>query len=147
MSAPYKRILVPLDSSPLSELAVPEAVAVSRAFGGELTLLHVLAPMADVLHISGYDVPIDEQLEVRTDQALRHLAKVRDALAGGVTAHLDVQMGPAASTILARSSGFDLLVMATHGRSGVGRWVLGSVAEKVLRGAPIPILLVRALGV
>jgi nucleotide-binding universal stress UspA family protein len=147
MPVPYKHVLVPLDGSKLAEVAIPEAVNLAEATGAELTLLQIVLPITDVLETDGYPLHIDEQFEARRARAFEYLDRVRHRLgARSVTIHVAVEMGPPADAILdyVRAHSIDVVVMATHGRSGVRRWVFGSVADKVLRGASSAVLLVRA---
>jgi nucleotide-binding universal stress UspA family protein len=147
MSNRYKRLLVPLDGSKLAEVAIPDAVALAEATGAELTLLHVVSSISDIVQTDGYPLHVDEQYESRRAQALEYLDVVRHRLgARNVALHVAVEMGSPADVILeyVRGHAIDLVVMATHGRSGVKRWVFGSVADKVLRGASGLVLLVPA---
>lgn len=138
------RILVPLDGSALAESALPKAVEMARV--GLSGLLLVRAAEAHTL--PGAD-PIDAQVEV-VREAEEYLKGVADRLArdGVRNVETSVWYGPAASAIVdaARLRKADLIVMTTHGRSGLGRLILGSVAESVLRGTSTPILLLRAFG-
>jgi nucleotide-binding universal stress UspA family protein len=136
----FKTILVPLDGSALAEGALPRATALARE-GAQLILLraaeaHTL-PTADAA---------EAQVKV-VREAEDYLAGVKARLAKtGVTrVETSVWYGPPADAIVeaARFRNADLIVMSTHGRSGVGRLVLGSVAESVLRGSKTAILLVR----
>jgi nucleotide-binding universal stress UspA family protein len=137
-------MLVPLDGSELAEQAL--AKALEFAEGGEPTLLLVRAAEASTW--PGVD-PTDEQVRVVHD-AEQYLDAVRANLAakGFRKVETSVWYGPPASAILeaARVAKADLIVMTTHGRSGFGRLILGSVAEAVVRGTSIPILLLRAAG-
>ncbi|HET7874228.1 MAG TPA: universal stress protein, partial [Methylomirabilota bacterium] len=138
------RILVPLDGSTLAEAAIPKAVEMARM--GLSGLLLVRAAEAHTL--PGAD-PTDAQVEV-VREAEEYLKDVAERLArdGARNVETSVWYGPAASAIVdaARLRKADLIVMTTHGRSGLGRLILGSVAESVLRGTSTPILLLRAPG-
>ena len=144
----YKNILVPLDTSELAELALSDALSLARLCQAELTLLHVIAPADRVFATDlGYTVYIDQHWDDQKQQALDYLDNVCQRLAcRDLSVHKAVETGAAAETIVdyASKNGIDLIVMATHGRSGLQRWVYGSVADKVLRGATGPVLLVRA---
>lgn len=135
------KILVPLDGSALAETALRKAVELAR---GEATL--VLLRAAEAHTLPGAD-PIDAQV-ITVREAEEYLAAVRARVAeagvGKVETH--VWYGPPASAIVeaARVQKVDLIVMSTHGRSGLGRLILGSVAESVLRGTTTPILVLRA---
>jgi nucleotide-binding universal stress UspA family protein len=132
-----KRILVPLDQSPLGEAKLPVAEDQARAFDAELILLHVLPPEA--LDPSGAVSPEEAHARTYLDTVA---ARMR---AEGVTAYGLVRAGPAAQTIVdeARERAVDLIVLGANVRSTLPRAVLGSVADEVVRNAPCPVLLVR----
>lgn len=138
------KILVPLDGSVLAEQALTKALDVVE--GGEPTLLLLRAAEASTW--PGVD-PTEEQIRV-VREAEQYLAAVQARLAakGLRKVETSVWYGPPASAIVeaARVANADLVVMTTHGRSGLGRLILGSVAEAVLRGTSTPILLLRADG-
>jgi nucleotide-binding universal stress UspA family protein len=136
-----RTILVPLDGSPLAERALPEAVELARQRGARLLLLR-----AAEAHVPLGADPTQAQVRV-VQEAEAYLASVKAQLAatGIPDVETSVWYGPPASAIVeaARLRGADLIVMTTHGRSGLGRLILGSVAESVLRGTTTPILLLR----
>lgn len=135
-----QRILVPLDGSDLAERALPVAVRLARAGGGQLTLLLVL-PDADARAEGGDDGDlVGQAMQAYLEQVAKRLGEERIAIT------CTVARGDPASTIVeeARSAGAGLVVMGTHGLGGLGRWVYGSVAEAVLRTTPVPVLLLRA---
>ena len=137
-----KTILVPLDGSPLGELALTPAVDLARDKGARLILLR-----AAEAHTLVADPTEAQVAAVR--EAEDYLAAVRARVAAAITeVETSVWYGPPAEAIVeaARYRGADLIVMSSHGRSGLGRLVLGSVAEMVLRATPTPILLIRAGG-
>jgi len=141
-----QRILVPLDGSPLAELALPEALELSKLPDSMVILLHVVAPIDDVIS-NGHVISIDQQWEHRRVQALRYLRSICSRHEWQhANVHTEVEMGRTAEVILdfARKHNIDRIVMSTHGRTGVNRWVYGSVADKVLRGADRTVVLVRA---
>lgn len=144
----YKHILVPLDSSELAETALEDAFSLAQCNGAEVTLLHVIPPIEQVLAVeTGHPVFIDQQWDSHKTQAHRYLNSICQRYGcPEVPVHLAVEMGLAAETIIDHSKELpiDLIVMATHGRSGLSRWMYGSVADKVLRGANVPVLLVRS---
>ena len=142
----YKRILVPVDGSETSNKAVVAALQMARENGGRVRLVHVLDELA---YLSGYEIGGD-LLKVARDYALKVLD---DALAmaksAGVPTDTKLMEAPGARlgevvADEARSWEADLIVTGTHGRRGVGRVLLGSGAEQVLRLAPVPVLAVRA---
>lgn len=140
----YAKILVPLDRSAGAEAALAVAADLARGNGAVIRLLHV-APSPVAIVAEGRVVAYADQESER----LRHDAEVylRGAAAG--LGHLPVEhavrFGEPVEEILqeAREWGADLIAMATHGRSGVTRLVVGSVAETVLRRSEVPVLLVR----
>lgn len=136
-----KKILVPLDGSALAELALPKAIELARGARGALLLLRA----AEAHTLPGVD-PTDAQVRV-VEEAEAYLAHVAARLetADGPPVETSVWYGPPAVAIVeaARLRGIDLIVMTTHGRSGLPRLFFGSVAESVLRGTATPILLIR----
>lgn len=136
----YDRILVPLDGSDVARAIVPQVQDMAAAHGAEVILLHVL-PAAGVHPATAAE---------RQEQAEEHMAEVEQALRGaGVNARHTIRHGsdPAGEIVdYAEVNKIGLIAMSTHGRGGVGRWVFGSVAAKVLEGTTKPILLVRAPG-
>jgi nucleotide-binding universal stress UspA family protein len=137
-------ILVPLDGSALAEAALPRALELAEVSGARLVLLR--AALASTL--PGADSTEAQVRVVREAEA--YLANVRDRLTrrSGVKIETSVWYGPPAYAIVeaARIQKVDEIVMTTHGRSGLGRLLLGSVAESVVRGTTTPILLLRAEG-
>ena len=132
-----KRILVPLDLSPLGEAKLPVAEAQARAFGAELILLHVLPPEA----VDRTGAVSSEEARART-----YLDTVVARMRGdGVAAQPIIRIGPAAATIVeeAREVGANLIVLGASVRAGLPRAFLGSVADEVVRLAPCPVLLVQ----
>jgi len=134
-------ILVPLDGSVLAEAALAPAVALARANNAKLVLLRATeahaAPLTD----------LTEAQVAAVRGAEEYLDSVRTRINGVELAAVDTSVwyGPPAEAIVeaARFRRADLIVMSSHGRSGVGRLVLGSVAETVLRASTVPILLLR----
>ncbi len=135
----FDKILVPLDGSVLAEAALAKAVAIAN--GGSLSLLCA----AEAPFLPGAD-PIDAQVAAvrEAEEYLDSVAKrLSDRGAKNIETH--VWYGPPAAAIVeaAQVHKVDMIVMSTHGRSGLGRLILGSVAESVLRGTRTPILVVR----
>jgi nucleotide-binding universal stress UspA family protein len=139
------KILVPLDGSALAETALPVAIDL-LSDRPDTTLLLMRATEAPAR--PGTD-PIEAQVRV-VREAEEYLDSVATRLArtGAKGVKTSVWYGSAAAAIVeaARVGKVDMIVMGTHGRSGLGRLVLGSVAESVLRGTHIPILVVRDTG-
>lgn len=140
----YEHILVTLDQSDLAEKALPHAVDIAKAFGATIHLVSVV-PVVDPETMLAAGAVIDWEGQV--DHAREYMSGVRKrVMAEGVEAEWDVCQGDVAEEILryCDQQDCDLIVMSTHGRSGLGRWVYGSIADRVLRHATVPVLLVRA---
>ena len=149
MSVSYRHILVPLDGSPLAEVALAHALVLARACGAEVTLLNSVSPMDEVMVSEGEPVFLADLWKARQQAAQTYLESVAQRPEWReIKTQLVVENAPAADAIVehARKHAVDVIVMATHGRSGFRRWVFGSVAEKVVRGADRPVLMVRAHG-
>jgi universal stress protein A len=134
-----KEILVPVDFTECTEKALGYAVPFARQFGATVTLLHVIEP---VFATASETVLVD----VCTDEnAQRELEKLRARLAGRVRCRPLLAKGNAAVEIIraAQDLGCDLILLSTHGRTGLDRLLLGSTAEKVVRRAGCPIFVVR----
>ncbi len=131
----YERILVPLDGSNLAELALPYAEELARLFDSEITLLCVCEQ-------SEYR-RMHELYQDKTAQLLKNRLKEKNPKATAKTAIVDGN--PAAGiTSYAEENAISLITMATHGRSGIVPWALGSTVSKVLHQINTPVLLVRA---
>jgi nucleotide-binding universal stress UspA family protein len=146
------RVLVPLDGSRQGEAVIPYVEEFVAKIGGEVTLLHVVASVQFVYTIPGETVQMmysAEEIEVSKDKAESYLEKVAGVLkAKGIKTKSEVGIGGSAEEIIrvADDTGADVVAMSTHGLSGVGRWALGSTADKVLQAGSAPVLLVRASG-
>jgi nucleotide-binding universal stress UspA family protein len=139
-------ILVPLDGSDLAEQALPAAVELARRTGTALRLVHVHVPItADPIHVEGLPV-IDEHMHsLRRQHEQAYLDRARDRLAADVNTSVAVLDGPPAATLAthAETSRAMLIVMTTHGRGGLERAWVGSVADELIKVSPVPLLLVR----
>lgn len=137
-----QRVLVPIDDSEQAREAV--AFALEEYADAEITVLHVITPTS----VFAVSEPAwgDRLLEHRREDAEELLAELREeAKARGVDVRTEVEYGNAPRTIIehAGENGADLIVIGSHGRTGVSRVLLGSVAESVVRRAPIPVTVVR----
>jgi universal stress protein A len=143
----FHKILVPLDFSDHSERAVQIAAELARRYDAPLTLFHVyeLVPYAAPEGHALYTPP--PPVAGLFDEYERRLAEVKERAlkAGAVEVQTLLREGFVALQIteLAREAHFDLIVMGTHGRQGISHLLMGSVAEKVVRTAPCPVLTVR----
>lgn len=142
----FTHLLVPLDGSDLAEAALPTALAIASHFESEITLLCVARP--PVLLTSDFTEVFVSLREEMRQEAAAYIRSQEAVLQGqGCKVNGRVSEGDSvADTILdvADELGVDGIVMSTHGRGGVKRWVFGSVADKVLQQAKAPIILIRA---
>jgi nucleotide-binding universal stress UspA family protein len=140
----YKRILLPLDGSTMAEKALPHAIAQAKQFGAMLILLRVLEPFPHARGMSTVDIgSIKRQANEWAQEYLDRL--VADTQEQGVSVQSAIVEGQPNVTIMqfAEKNQVDLIVVCSRGRSGVSRWLMGSVADRVVRGATVPVLLVR----
>jgi universal stress protein A len=159
-----EKILVPMDFSEHAQQAFHYALMLRQKYGGEIILLHVLSKAFEVyleagerrFVVSGYEFGIDEGIftyvnpagkEIRRDLREEAHAKLQELIPASLQQHIhtQVKIGDPAQEILAtvREHGVDLIVMGTHGRTGLSHLWLGSVAERVVRLSPIPVLTLR----
>ncbi len=133
-----QRILIPLDGSPLAEAAIPFGAAVARAAGATVELMHVIEMPALL------DLPVS-QLIPDPARVRDYLRETAERLVPGVEVEIDVRSGDAVDQILAHAAEQPetMIVLATRGRGGLGRLVLGSIADKIVRLSPVPVGLVR----
>lgn len=142
----YKRILVPFDGSDTSRQALGSAIQLARESGGRLRIVH---SRDELRFMTPYDYTVEDLESART-AANADLAQALElAGAGEVRAEaallegMDLRLGEVVADD-ARAWSADLVVVGTHGRRGVGRVLLGSGAEQILRLAPVPVLAVRS---
>ncbi len=148
----YKKILVPLDGSTLAECVIPHVEDIARSCQApEITFVRVVEPFIPISagEVTFTQKQIDEFNNASEQDARRYLNEVMPRIhLGGVTTQTKIIIGRAAESLAdyATANKFDLIVIATHGRSGFSRWVWGSVADRILRAACVPVLMVRAPG-
>lgn len=146
--APIKRLLVPLDGSPIAEVAIPIAEQLASKTSAKVHLVQALPTMSQLyLGIEPQAFPTDVMQSVE-ESAVSYLQGMTERLQSkGISATSESPMGDPASIIndLARKLDDSIVVMSTRGRTGFSRWILGSVADKVVRGSTGPVLLVRPL--
>jgi nucleotide-binding universal stress UspA family protein len=149
----YKKIMVPLDGSELAECVLPHVESLVKAGQvGEVVFVRIIEPFNFRL-LSGEGIPNPEDM-ARFDAEARaagekYVQTVADrAKSNGTPVRGEVLIGKPSVKLAeyANSGGFDLMMIATHGRSGVSRWVWGSVADRLLRAVCIPVMMVRAPG-
>ena len=143
------RILVPVDFSMHADRALAYATTLAARLGATLAFLHVVEdPVATGAWSSEIYLPnLQDLLDTQLEDARQRVEQLRAAAAAsGVTAEATVLLGQPARTIVehARAGAFDLVVMATHGRTGFSHLLMGSVAEQVVRRASCPVLIARA---
>ena len=139
-------ILVPIDFSPSAEEAMTWAIDLARRYGASLLVAHVLQPVAWPASPDGLMLTPTDLLATTRRELDASLERTRASIeAAGIRATSALLDGTPAAEIaaLARRASADLVVMGTHGRTGLQHALLGSVAEKVLRTAPCPVLTVR----
>lgn len=142
----FRKIMVPLDGSDLSELAVGPALAIAQAMESELVLFRVAEPIPRTRALAEMPDVYNEVVAAAQWEAEDYLKKVGASLAYDriVLEYRSAEEGVARQILdFAAESGVDLIVMSSHGRTGVDRWVHGSVAEKVLRNCGCNTLIIR----
>ena len=147
MTATYQKILVTLDGSTFAAQALPHAQAIAELSGAQLILFQVAHDVANFVEVMDDALDTGLRQQRLIDQATEHLQELIDEFKlHKINVEAQVEVGDPAETIIhyAEQNQIELIVMSTHGRSGLARWVYGSVADKVLRAAHCPVLLVRA---
>ena len=143
----FKRILVPIDFSPPSDAALEYARSVAGRYGATLQLLHVAEDPYRAVYSAEVFVPEIEGLrdEILTDTSRRLNERLRPSDVTELGATAESIIGTPAGSIVEYAAGhdIDLIVMGTHGRGGMAHLLMGSVAERVVRTAPCPVLTVR----
>lgn len=139
------KILLPLDGSGLSESAIPCAGALAQRWGAELLLVSVTEPFVPIGLGPQPNIGLEMQDEVLTSTR-EYLQSIASAQPENLPVTTRIVLGSAREELAstAEKESCDLIVMASHGRSGPARWLLGSVAESVLRQATCPVLLLKA---
>jgi nucleotide-binding universal stress UspA family protein len=139
----FRKILVPLDGSALAEATLPQVTEMAKGLGAGLLLLRVA-----IAHVFPGMDPTEEEVRV-VHEAEEYVEALAGKLADkGVRVRPAVRYGKPAEQIFGHiaDNQADMVAMSTHGRSGLSRLVMGSVAEEVVRSAGVPVLLVRASG-
>jgi len=144
----YKKIMVPLDGSQIAECVIPHIEAIARKSSSKVELVTVIEPL---------EIPTRGQIAISDDEikkidsegkkeANKYLSQVSERLIkSGIKTDTVILSGKAADrlTRYAVNNDIDLIIMATHGRSGISKLFWGSVAEKILRATEIPVLLIK----
>ncbi len=146
----YKKIMVPLDGSELAECVLAHVEAVSRGSQpSEIVLVRVVEPLPRGRVSAPFGEDLKRLESKDREKAKQYLEETAKKLhSEGIQLRTHVIIGKAAEELAAyaEENEIDLIVMATHGHSGPSRWVFGSVAERILRAACVPVLMVRAPG-
>lgn len=139
-----KKVLIAIDESSIAAHAADVGLELVRAIGGEVAFIHVVDP-ASVMTPDG-GVPASELLAIDEQTGKELLAAFRERAASTPPALEFARVGKPTEEIVraAREWPADMIVIGSHGRGGIGRVLLGSVAESVARHAPCPVLVVRA---
>ncbi|MFN3197066.1 MAG: universal stress protein [Bradymonadia bacterium] len=147
--ASINKILVPTDFSDCSAVAFDKATELAGALGAELTLLHIYEPptyVGDVVvQMPGQEgLTVSEYIRAEARHEMDAFLKEK-SLPEGLTVHHRLEPGHHATALkkIAKEEDFDLIVMGTHGRTGLAHALLGSVAEKLIRTADVPVMVVR----
>lgn len=145
----FQRIVVPLDGSKLAEAALPAAEELARLTHAPIVLLRVV----DFTRLEQYGpyglaleyASVEPVLAAERAEAVSYLEDVQRQLSTkGLSVTFAVRSGPVTRELVAATQPGDVVVMASHGRGGLSRWLLGSVAEDVVRHAPVPVMIIRA---
>jgi len=143
----YKKIIVPIDGSGWSERAIPHAVDIAQNNGAELILLHVFKPPASdyvgEIALAGQE---DSLMAIREEMKQKLMALRGQIRSEKVNVRVQFIEGTGVASIICdyiNDEGADLVVMSSHGRTGVTRWLFGSVAHKVMQEVSVPVMIVR----
>ena len=152
----YKEILVPLDGSEVSASSLPTARQLAEAMGARIHLLQVSSQTEEFSVMRGAEFGtmgteysqqvLDEVITAQRDRIQRYLDEIGEVLASvGLEVVKAIEDGPAADKIVAyaEAGGIDLVIMSTHGRGGVRRFLVGSVTDKVIRSTNLPVLVIH----
>ena len=149
----YKKILIPLDGSELAECVLPHVELFKNRFPeSHFVFVRVVVPIATYLHQEAHTGNLDNLKAMESDSisdAQDYLTHVIDRFKPNTTRFDSEVIIGSVADILAdyvEKNDVDLIIIATHGRSGVSRWVRGSVADRILHASHVPVLMVRAPG-
>lgn len=139
----YKRILLPLDGSDMAEQAVPFAVAQAERFRAQLILLRAVEPLVGHGSLAALDDARPQRMEWARDYLESVATGIRER---GIPVKIVVteEAPNVAITQYAETNQVDLIALCSRGHSGPSRWLMGGVADRIVRGANVPVLLVRA---
>ncbi len=143
----YRKIVVPIDGSGWSQSAIPHAVDIAHNNHSEIILLHVFRPPAyeytDQIALAGND----DQIQQMREQIKQHLMGIRNQLRlENINCRVQFIEGQGVANLICdyiNEEGVDLVIMSTHGRSGIRQFLFGSIAQKVLHGVKVPVMVVQ----
>lgn len=144
----YKRILVPLDGSALSESILPYAQSLAKALNAELVLLHVIVSPADEF-VDSNKTPLAPKARLEAETKMDMTRYIKDLCTKlekeGVRVTYLMREGPVTEKILedVEIMHADLIAMSTHGRSGVRRLLMGSITEWMVKHSPVPVMVIH----
>lgn len=142
----FQRILCPIDFSPVANAAMERAASLARTFHAELVLLHVVQTFGYPVFDLGLVGVMPQLQEDQMQRSRERLDQAKAGLGAGLTVRTELRVGDAREQVLAaaREVQADLIVMGTHGHTGLAHVLLGSTTERVVRLAECPVLTVRA---
>ncbi len=147
----YKNILVPMDGSELAECVLPHVDTIVKGCGAKkVTFIRVVEPVVLPIGIGGeyFNAQVMTEMEdYETSSAQSYLDELTEKINyEGITVESKLLQGRAAESLIdhALTHKVDLIIIATHGRSGISRWVRGSVADHILHSATVPILMIQS---
>lgn len=138
----YKKMLIPTDGSKNAQAAVLQGVELARTLGADVTIMSIIDVHATVSIQQGLGIPDVYAYQQKAAEAAAEVA-MKAAKEAGVHAELIVKRGSPALDIIEASKDYDLVFMATRGLTGARHFLLGSVAEKVIRFASCPVMIIR----
>lgn len=142
----YKRIVVPLDGSDIAELALIEAELMAVHLNAPIHLVRVVDLSREAMRDSD-DTCLDlaAVLKEELESARQYLDAVAQELGSrGISITAEVRIGPVPGQVVAATMPNDLLILSSHGRTGLSRWFMGSTAEEVVRRSTVPLLLLKS---
>jgi len=145
----FQRILVPLDGSKRAERALPIAARIAHTTGGSIVLVQVVNIPMGYTPAQTQSVAFEQEVLQITSEARKYLADVSSSdVLTGIPTEIEVSFGVPASTILdmVPTQNVDIIIICSHGSTGMRHWVLGSVAQKIARHSPVPVLILREDG-
>ncbi len=147
----YRKIMVPLDGSTLAECVLSHAEAVAKGCNDEVILIRVVEPLEHLFRGLDSGILPEERKHIEAESvesARDYLQQIKEKLDKGITVKTEVLLGKVDDQLVdyANKNDVGLVIIASHGRSGISRWVWGSVADHILRSVCMPVMMIRAPG-